>query len=62
MPMRGELACRAMSPPSNRNRLLPVSVVLVLIILVLAVLRTGTFDPGLLSSTYTVEEQLLLGP
>lgn len=62
MPMRGELACRATSAPPNRNRLLPVIVVLALINLVLAVLRSGTFDPGLLSSTYTVEEQWLLGP
>jgi hypothetical protein len=62
MPMRGELACRAKCPPPNRNRLLPVIVVLALINLVLAALRTGTFDPGLLSSTYTVEEQWLIGP
>jgi hypothetical protein len=60
--MRGELACRAKSPPPNRNRLLAVIIVLALISLVLALVRSGTFGPGLLSSTYTVEELWLIGP
>jgi hypothetical protein len=60
MPMREELPCRAQSPPANRTKFIALVGVLALIILI--VLACSMIEPGLLSSTFTIEEQWLLGP
>ena len=49
-------------PPRSDSRSKFIVVVGVLVAIFLGLLATLAFDPGLLTSAFTVEEQQLLGP